>query len=119
MPNEPEFPTTLENRNEFLVDDDTAPDGSFVSTSVITINPAVNYDGNNDRAVIVDGAGVITTIVNKGTPTYIKVAGLNITKPLLFDGNAPVYLLVENFLNIGADVGCSSKCKEHCWSLYT
>ena len=105
MPNEPEFPTTLENRNAFIVDGDTAPDGSFSSTSVITVKSNTVYDGNNDR-VITGG-----TIINKGTPTYILLKGLDIKSPLLFDGNAPVYIMVEDFLNIGADVGCSSKCK--------
>jgi hypothetical protein len=106
MPNEPEFPTNLVNRNSFLVDADLVPDGSFASSSVISINnSAVNYDGNIDR--VTTGG----TIINKGTPTYIRLAGLDIKKPLLFNGNAPVYILVENFLNIGADVGCSPKCK--------
>lgn len=112
LPSNPVIPSSVtgdpswQSRASFTSDGDLIPDGNFYSNSTVTVQPAATYDANNDRAY----DPLTNKLTNKGTPTYIRISKLDIKKPLLFSNNGPVYIWVEQSLDIGDKVGCSPKC---------
>lgn len=105
LPSNPVFPSIADSRSSFTSDGDEVEDGSFYWNGLITVNSAATYDGYNNRTY-----DATNKLVFKGTPTYIRVSSLNIKKPLLFNNNGPIYIMVENDLEIGDKIGCSPDC---------
>ena len=100
LPNEPYFPafSALEYRSAGF---QSGAYGDFACND-INISSATIYNTKNDH-----------------TPTYIRCRNLRIQKPLYFNGDGPVYILVENSLDFGASIGCTSTCgvthTANCW----
>lgn len=101
LPDEPSFPDfdDLEYRS---VGFQSGAYGDFASNDIL-VSSATIYNTKTDH-----------------TPTYIRCRNLTIKKPLYFNGNGPVYIMVENSLDFGASIGCTSTCAgsthtSSCW----
>ena len=105
LPSNPVFPSITKSSSTFTSDPDLIPDESFYYNGTIKVKPAATYDGYNDRTY-----DATNKLITKGTPTYIKVTSLNIAEPFYFNNNGPIYLMVENSLEIAKNVGCSPNC---------
>ncbi len=101
LPNEPAFPAfnALTYRS---VGFQSGAYGDFACNDILVSSPTI-YNTKVDH-----------------TPTYIRCKTLTLKKPLYFNGDGPVYIMVENALDFGGSIGCTSTCglsthTSNCW----